>query len=243
MGVGIGVPGLVDPDRGRVAVAPNLPALNERELGPDLGRVLGRPVRVENDVNAIAVGEWRKGAGRGARALLVVTLGTGVGGGLILAGTLYRGPDGTAGEVGHMPLRPGGPRCRCGARGCLEVYASATAVVAAARAAGVPTEGGAAAVAVAARAGDPRARKVFARAGAAVGVAAAGLVNLLNLDRMVIGGGLAGAWDLMEPHARRELGRRAFSRPLERFRWAPSLLGDDAGVVGAAILAKENMGA
>ncbi len=241
-GVGVGVPGLVDPLRGTVRVAPNLSGLSGVALGPDLERDLGVPVRVENDVNAIAVGEWARGAGRGARAVLVVTLGTGVGGGVILDGSLYRGPDGSAGEVGHMPLYPSGPRCACGARGCLEMYASATAVVRAAQARGVPAEGGALSVARAARSGNRAAREVLARAGRALGVAAAGLVNLLNLDRIVVGGGLAGAWDLLEPHARRELERRAFAVPLERFRWGPWQLGDDAGVVGASILARESLG-
>ncbi len=239
--VGIGVPGLVDVGSGTVIESPNFPGWRAVPIGRLLEERLGVPVHVENDVNAIAVGEHRFGAGRGFRNLLVMALGTGVGGGIILGGGLYRGVDGTAGEVGHVPVYPRGRPCRCGSRGCLEAYASATAVVEAARAEGVAWDRGQGALGVAraARAGDPVARRVLRTAATAVGIAAAGLANLLNLEALVVGGGLAGAWDLLEGPARSALDRRSFRVPARRLRMVRSELGDDAGVIGAAALARE----
>ncbi len=239
--VGIGVPGLVEVGSGTVIESPNFPGWRGVPIGRLLERRLGIPVHVENDVNAIAVGEHRFGAARGCGNLLVMALGTGVGGGLILGGALYRGVDGTAGEVGHVPVYPRGRPCRCGSRGCLEAYASATAVAEAARAEGLQWDpaDGALGVARAARGGNPVARRVLRTAGTAVGIAAAGLANLLNLEAMVVGGGLAGAWDLMEGPARSALDRRSFRVPARRLRMVRSELGDDAGVIGAAALARE----
>ena len=239
--VGIGVPGLVAVRSGTVIESPNFPGWRGVPIGQLLERRLGVPVHVENDVNAIAVGEHRFGAGRGCANLLVMALGTGVGGGLILGGSLYRGVDGTAGEVGHVPVYPRGRPCRCGSRGCLEAYASATAVAEAATARGLRWDRGEGALGVAraARRGDPVARHVLRAAGTAVGIAAAWLANLLNLEAMVVGGGLAGAWDLMEGPARSALERRSFRVPARRLRMVPSELGDDAGVIGSAVLARE----
>ncbi len=241
-GVGLGFAGLVDSRRGRVVEAPNFPGWEGVPIGPLLEDRLGVPVHVENDVNAIAAGEHRLGAARGLRDALVLTLGTGVGGGLVLGGRLRRGPDGTAGEVGHMPVFPGGRRCTCGGTGCLEVYASATAVEAACRRVRPDLAGGSE-FSRAARAGDPTLRRIFARAGRAVGIVVAGLVNVLNLEMLVVGGGLAGAWDLMEPAARRELERRAFGLPGRRLRIRPWALGDDAGPLGSVLLLRERLGA
>ncbi len=241
-GVGLGFAGLVDPEEGRVIAAPNFPGWKDVPIGPLLEKRLGIPVHVENDANAIAVGEHRMGAARGVRDVLVLTLGTGVGGGLVLGGRLRRGPDGTAGEVGHMPVFPAGRRCSCGGQGCLEMYASATAVEASCREVrpGLST---ASEFSRAARSGDAALRRIFSLAGRAVGIAVAGLVNVLNLEMLVVGGGLAGAWDLMEPAARRELARRAFGLPGRRLRLRPWALGDDAGPVGNVILVRERVGA
>ncbi len=241
-GLGLGFPGLVDPREGRVVAAPNFPGWEDVPLGTLLEGRLGMLVHVENDVNAIAVGEHRMGAARGLRDVLVLTLGTGVGGGLVLGGRLRRGPDGTAGEVGHIPVFPAGRRCTCGAQGCLETYASATAVEAACRKVRPDLPGGSE-FARAARAGDAGLGRIFALAGRAVGIAAAGLVNVLNLEMLVVGGGLAGAWDLMEPAVRRELDRRAFGLPARRLRIRPWALGDDAGPVGSVVLVRERAGA
>ena len=141
-----------------------------------------------------------------------------------------------------MPVFPAGRRCGCGGQGCLEMYASATVVEASCREVRPDLSGGAE-FSQAARAGDAALRRVFALAGRAVGIAVAGLVNVLNLEMLVVGGGLSGAWDLMEPAARRELDRRAFGLPGRRLQIRPWALGDDAGPVGSAVLVRERVGA
>lgn len=242
LALGVGAPGLVRPEDGVVATSPNFPAWRDVPLQQELEARLGLRVRVENDVNAFAVGEFQWGAAKGGRDVLVVALGTGVGGGLILEGRLRRGPDGTAGEVGHVTVRPGGRPCGCGNRGCLEAYASATAIAARAVEAGVIGSGGEAeAVARLARGGDARSAALFRDAGRCVGVALAGVANLLNLDKAVVGGGVSRSWDLLEAAIRREIGRRAFRLPACRLEVVPGALGDDAGVLGAAWLARHDL--
>jgi glucokinase len=237
--LGLGVPGLVRPTDGTVATSPNFPSWADVPLQSELEACLGLAVHVENDVDAIAVGEFEYGAARGCRDVLMIALGTGVGGGLILEGRLRRGPDGTAGEVGHITVRPGGRPCGCGNRGCLEAYASATAITARAVEAGLVGFGeGTERIAELARAGDARARGLFRDAGRCLGITLAGVVNLLNLDRAVVGGGVSRSWDLLRPAVLREIERRAFPLPARRLAVVPAALGDDAGVLGAAWLAR-----
>jgi glucokinase len=190
---------------------------------------------LENDANAAAYGEYWRGAGRGCDSMVLLTLGTGVGGGLVLHGELWRGADGMAGEIGHVTVEPNGRTCRCGNAGCLETYASATAVVENYRElSGI--EEGVSAEEVGRRAleGDANARQSYREAGRSLGIAFAGLVNLLNPEQIVIGGGVLPAWDLFMPTAEQELRRRAFAPAAERVRFAPAALGDLAGVTGAA---------
>jgi glucokinase len=264
-GVAVGVPGLVLHPSGIVAESPNFSGWNGIPLRRRLERTLRASVAVENDANVAAVGEHRLGAGRGARHLAVLTLGTGVGGGLVLDGRLYRGADGTAAELGHVPVEPTGPRCGCGSRGCLEAYASATHMRAAYAAAvrgdadalGTgPTRDGLLraaarlrlervrrkaldlpALAAAARRGEPLARAVFERAGFALGVVAATLANALDLERLLVGGGVSASFDLLEAAVSRELRRRAFRIPRLRLRVARAALGAEAGLLGAAVVA------
>lgn len=252
-GVGVGAPGPLDHESGVVFEPPNMPGWRDVPLAEMLSPRLGLRVAVENDANAAAMGERWVGAGAGTDDLIYITVSTGIGGGLILGGRLYRGVTGTAGEVGHMVIEAGGPRCGCGRLGCLEALASGTAIAREARAAvlaGQPTSLSvipverleAEDVALAARDGDPLARKVFARAAAALGTGIANLVNLFNPAMVIVGGGVARAGDLLFGPVRRIVHQEAFERPGAAVRIVPAALGDDVGVVGAAAVARERFG-
>lgn len=244
--VGVGVPGPVH--GGVLMAAPNLPHIAEPlPVGALLGQALGVPVAVGNDANVGTYGEWVAGAGRGARHVLGVWLGTGVGGGLVLDGRPFVGANGGAGEFGHVIVRQGGALCGCGRRGCVEAYAGRAAMERAARAAvangattALPLEkstlkSGAWADALAAD--DQLAEQLLAEAVAAVAAGVASAANLLDLDRVVLGGGLAEK--LGQPLADRI---DAATRPLllvpKLDPVAVAALGDDSGVVGAAALAR-----
>jgi glucokinase len=234
--VGLGVPGLFSND-GILRSSVNLVPLEGLNLAQLVSAGVGLPAVALNDANASAVGEQRFGAGRPFASFLMVTLGTGVGAGLILDGKLWTGIDGVAGEFGHLTVEPNGRHCGCGNRGCLEQYASATAIASLAASLGVAVGSGrpdAARVAALAREGDPKACAVYEQAGAYLGIAAAGVVNLLNLEAIILGGGVAESFDLLAPVLRREIRQRAFALPGERVQVLKGELGDDAGVLGAA---------
>jgi len=233
--VGLGVPGLIS-NEGVVHSSVNLLPLEDLNITQEVSRRLGMPVLAINDANACAVGEKRFGAGRPYASILVLTLGTGVGSGLILNDMLWTGIDGVAGEFGHVTVEPLGDPCGCGNRGCLELYASATAIAAQAAREG-ESMGTADLVARAARNGDPTAAAIFARAGRYLGIATASAVNLLNLEAIVLGGGVAESFDLLSGTLERELHSRAFTIPARRVRILKGELGDDAGVLGASALA------
>lgn len=204
-GAGVAAPGPVDAMRGNLMNPPNLPGWGDVALGAILSERLKLPIVVENDANAAAMGEYLAGAGRGARSLIYVTVSTGIGGGIVLDGRLYRGSDGAAGEIGHMVIRPAGPLCGCGNRGCLEAVASGTALArdgGAAILAGeapvlariVERHGGGISAELVARAaseGDEGASSLLRRAGEMLGIGLGNLVNLLNPDVIAVGGGVA----------------------------------------------------
>jgi glucokinase len=234
-GVVLGAPGIISSREGTVVASPNLPGWRDVPLRDLVASATGLPVLLENDANAAAYGEYWRGAGRGCDSMVLLTLGTGVGGGLVLHGELWRGADGMAGEIGHVTVEPNGRTCRCGNAGCLETYASATAVVENYRELSAIEEGvSAEEVGRRALEGDANARQSYREAGRSLGIAFAGLVNLLNPEQIVIGGGVLPAWDLFMPTAEQELRRRAFAPAAERVRFAPAALGDLAGVTGAA---------
>ncbi len=247
-GCGLGVAGLVDGQAGLVYTAPNVAGFQNLPLKKLLEEKVDVPVTLENDANAAAFAEYWLGAGRGVSSLICLTLGTGIGSGIILEGKLLRGASGAAGEAGHMAVEAEGERCGCGARGCLEAYASATAILRDARASLARGEGTALRgpfgarpealtakdVSDAARAGDPVARGILERAGRYLGVGLASLVNLLNPDLITLAGGLAAAGDLLLQPALAELERRAFAVLLCRTRVELSALADTAGMLGAA---------
>jgi len=245
--VSVVVPGTVDVEKGMVVRAPNVPSLNGFQLTDALSSELNRSALIENDANAAAVGEMWLGAGRGKRTIVCVTLGTGVGGGIVLDGKLWRGVDGAAAEIGHMCVDPfGGVACGCGSRGCLEVYASATAIVRMTREAKPrysesvldgKEELTSQIIFDAGVAGDELALEVFRRMGVYLGIGLANLINILNPEMIVIGGGLANGWQLFEKNMRQQVAERAFPLLAARVQIVRAACGDDAGLLGAARLA------
>jgi glucokinase len=257
-GAGIGVPGIIDLNTGTVCAAPNLPGWSDYPVKSEIQRRLGRPVILENDANCAALGEKWMGAGREASGICMVTLGTGVGGAFIFDGMLWHGAIGMAGEIGHMTVTPDGPPCGCGNRGCLEQFASATAIkrmAAEALAAGkapslarVISQGqelSAKLISQYALRGDTAAQEIFDTVGWALGVVLSSLVDALNLSTYVIGGGVSNAWESFSPALFRELRRRSIvfraSDPAAHHSRhktvvTRALLGSDAGLIGAARL-------
>jgi len=254
--VGIGVPGLYDPQTGITRFLPNLPtAWRDVPLGPEIERAVGCPVFLINDARAFALGEATWGAGRGARIVVGITLGTGIGGGVVIEGRLLLGIDGTAGEVGHQIINPYGPRCGCGSRGCLEAHASGPAIAAAGMKAvrqGRTTQirdlvdGDLNAVTPevvvrAAELGDPVAIEILEEIGFYLGIGVANLITLFSPEVVVIGGGVAkaGKW-LLDP-VRRIVTERCRVTPVERVRILPAALDGMGGAVGAALWAGQRI--
>jgi glucokinase len=241
------VPGTVNVDTGTVVKAPNLPCLDGFPLAAALTNELGLPAILENDANAAAVGEMWQGAARGCRTIICVTLGTGVGGGIILDGELWRGVDGAAAEIGHMCVDPfGGVACTCGSRGCLEVFASATAIVRMTREASPRypdsvlhdvRELTAQTIFEAGLEGDELALEIFRRMGVYLGIGLANLINILNPEMIVIGGGVVNGWDLFAKDMMQQVEERAFPLLAARVKIERAKCGDDAGLLGAARLA------
>ncbi|MFO7983751.1 MAG: ROK family protein [Desulfuromonadales bacterium] len=249
-GVGLGVPGIISP-AGAILESPNLRFLDGFPLRETLSDRLELPVSMVNDVNAICWGEALYGAGRDMHSFIVVALGTGVGGGLVLDRQLWLGVDGAAGEIGHMPVEAAGRLCGCGANGCLEQYASASGIVKSIiemRSSGQKSSLDPIAVddltthdiAAAARKGDMPAKKAFDSAGARLGQVLAGVINLLNLDGIIISGGVSASFDLLEPALRTEVRNRCFERSLKSVQIKRGELGDKAGIIGAALLSLQH---
>jgi glucokinase len=250
---GIGSPGPLDPATGVILFTPNL-NVRDFALGPGLSDALGCPVLVQNDVRVGGYAEYRLGAGRGFGEVLAAFVGTGIGGCLISQGRIVAGATGNAGEIGHVIVKAGGPRCGCGAMGCLEAMASRTAInrrVNKAIRRGTPTilrdkianKGGrlkSGHLAEAVAAGDAVAVKAVSRAAHYLGLALGGLMNVLGPEIVIIGGGVAQA--LGEPWIAlvREAARaQALVDRQATIRIEPAALGDDAGIHGAALLARE----
>jgi len=245
--LGLGVPGLVDLKSGVTRFLPNLPTQwRDVPLAAILEKRLGCRVYLLNDARAAALGESMFGHGRDAQTMVLYTLGTGVGGGIVIDGRLHLGPLGAAGEIGHICVQPDGPWCSCGSRGCLETFVSGPALTAE----GVRLFASGNAVHLveickgdigrvspetlgkAAVAGDPGARAVIERAGGLLGLAASGLVLALHPDIIVLGGGVAALGDLLISPMRRAIESRVCMFPVDGVRIERSLLGENAGVYG-----------
>jgi glucokinase len=244
--IGIGNPGYTDCRTGiTVGGAFNVPCLHGNSLSASLGSRFGVPARADNDGTCAAAGELAWGAGRGRPNFLLIALGTGIGGGLALEGRVVRGARGFAGEVGHFCVQPGGLECMCGARGCLEQYASAGAILrlyqGLRRERGLPTDPslGPGGVLAAASSGDPLALQVVNEAARAIAQVFGSVTNLLNLEACIIGGGLSQAGDFLLRRVREAA--RGFTLPLfaEGLQVLPAELCNDAGLLGAAALAWE----
>jgi len=244
------VPGAVDRDKAVVLQAPNLPSLINFALKAELQKRLGWPVFLENDANAAAVGEMWLGAARGCRDVVSVTLGTGVGGGVILDGKLWRGSHGSAGEIGHTTVDPfSGLKCKCGNTGCLELFASATAIVRMTRESlssfpqsRLQSEGlTAEKVYEAGRDGDELALAVFRRFGMYLGIGLANVINFIDPQIIVIAGGAVNGWELFADEMYRQVEERAFRTTAQQVKIARAECGDNAGLLGATRLAMDNL--
>lgn len=240
LGIGVGVPGLVGRD-GLIHASVNMRPLDGFNLTNYLSDKFGVYVECVNDANAIAIGEQLYGAGIGKSSFIVVTIGTGLGSGLILDGKLWQGAGGFAAEFGHVTVDPGGPVCHCGNHGCLEMYASAGALVRSletllSHETVTSSNYTAEDAACMARGGSAEARQAFDRMGQRLGIALASLSNLLNLEAVIIGGGVGASLDLFEPALRAELSARCFSEIYAGLDILKGELGDDAGLLGAAAL-------
>jgi glucokinase len=240
----IGLPGWIDQTRGILIKAPNMPGWSNIPLASLMREAINLPVYLENDTNLYALGEWCHGAGRGLKNLLVITLGTGVGGGLILDGHLWYGSFASTVEIGHIPIAlAGGATCGCGQRGCLETVASATGMIRLAHNwlkeknpttyKGNPADLTPKIMHGLARAGDPMSLAIFKKAGKALGLVLADIFNLLGLEGVVIGGGAAGAFEFLQPPLRRILNERILITGAASIKLLPSELGNKAALVGA----------
>jgi glucokinase len=252
-GIGVGIPGLVNRKTNRIEVMPNLPALAAMDLIGELQSETGLPVALDNDANSAAYGELQAGAARGRQEVFFVTLGTGIGSGLIMNGQIYRGATGFAGEFGHMTIDPEGIECACGNIGCLETIASGPNIVRRTRERlyrdrtsslsrlAIPRDRELTAedIARAAREGDEMAQVMMERTGMFLGIAIAAVINLLNVEMVVMGGGVMEAGDLILKPTVKETRRRAFPPSFNSCEVVIAQLGPQAGMIGAALLARD----
>jgi len=250
VGIGVGAAGMVDQSKGIVRFAPNFRGWKNVEVGPQLEAEFGLPVRADNDANVAALAEGRFGAGVGYSDFLLITLGTGVGGGLLLNGEIYVGSGGAAGEIGHLTVDIHGPRCNCGNYGCLERFVGANGITERARQkltastrdsllrqktdSLTPKD-----IGLAAADGDELAKEVLRETGEILGTALASVLNLLNLPLIIIGGGIARAGDPLLQPTIETIHARALPIAHQGVRVVTARLGNAAGVIGAACLVME----
>ncbi|HUX48210.1 MAG TPA: ROK family protein, partial [Dehalococcoidia bacterium] len=249
--VGVGAPGLLNPETGILFTSPNLPGWRDVPLRDIIQEKLGKKTFLINDANAAALGEFYFGAARGARNFIYITISTGIGGGIVIDGKIYSGAIGAAGEVGHMTVDDDGPICNCGNRGCWETLASGTALAREARhrieegvrtsileyADGDVEKVNPQVINSAARQGDSLAKELIGRTGYYVGVGLANLVNIFNPELIVIGGGLSNIGDMLFEPAFKVAGERAYKEAFQAVRFASAELGRNSGVLGAAAFA------
>ncbi len=247
-GIGFGFPGQVDCDNGVVKLLPNIPGWVNIPIAHIMEDEFHIPTRIDNDARCAALGEYHSGAGKGCKNLVCVTVGTGVGSGLIINGKVVRGASNAAGEIGHIKLQMhDGPICGCGDTGCMEAFVSAPSIVAMAQdyiKGGKSTkyseranaEISAYIVAEAAKAGDKVAQRIFKIMGEYLGIGLSSVVNLLNPERVIIGGGVADAGDIFFEPLRKTLKERAMEIAGAAVEVVPAQLGNTAGVIGASLL-------
>ncbi len=240
VGIGLGIPGIIELSKGLLKISPNLPGFENFPMRDEIERLIQSPVILENDANAAALGEKWMGAGKDVEDLVLLTLGTGVGGGIINEGRIVHGFVGMAGEVGHITVVPNGNPCGCGNTGCLEKHASATSIIAQARMLGLGDITTAKQVFDLAVGGDKRAKFVFEQFGQALGAGLASLVNIFNYPLYLLSGGVLGAWDLFAPSMLEEVRKRSYVFRYAETRIEKAVLGNEAGLYGAAYLPFQN---
>lgn len=239
LGVGLGLPGPIDYEKGIVHFFPNIPGWKEVKLKSILERKLRLPVFVDNDAKVMCLAEHKLGAAKGSTNAICITLGTGVGGGVIINGSLYRGLSNAAGEIGHMPINEKGPKCNCGGSACLESYIGNNRVLKEARktfGASITLEK----LSDLAKKQNQKAKAIWLRFAKRLSVTLVGVVNLLNPDCIVIGGGVAGAGKILFDNLRKIILRQAMSVQARHVKIFEAKLGNNAGLIGAAILVREN---
>jgi len=248
IGIGIGVAGPIDMKKGVMIAPPNLPALDGFPIRAFLQKRISSSIFIENDANAFTLGEGWVGAAKGCKHYCGITLGTGVGGGIVVEGKILHGVKGMAGEIGHMVIDPEGPSCGCGGRGCLEVYASGTGIKRMAleaiekgegkgilkRSGGDPQKITSEKVFKAARSGDLTAKKIFNEMGRFLGLGLVSLIRLFNPEKIVIGGKVSQAWDYFIGSVMETVQERTKEALRERLQIVQADCGDDAGMLGAA---------
>ncbi|MDD5072315.1 MAG: ROK family protein [Candidatus Omnitrophica bacterium] len=233
--IGAGCPGPLDSKKGEILSPPNLPDWRGVRLKKIIERRFRVPVVVENDANCAGLGESVRGAGRRASSMVLLTLGTGIGSAIVLDGKLWTGKGGFASELGHVSIDIKGPKCGCGNRGCLEMYASATAVVRRMKKAEMTAEQ----TYGAARKGDKLARKIVDETAVYLGAAVANIINALDPEVIVLAGGMAKAGKKYFAKIRKAAKERALKESFKGVRIVPAELGEDAGIIGAAWRAKK----
>jgi len=238
LGIGLGLPGPIDVERGLVHFFPNIPGWKEVNLKNILIQRLGLPISLDNDANLMCLAEYKLGAAKCFKNAVCLTLGTGVGGGIIIEGKLYRGRGFAAGEIGHIPINENGPSCNCGGRACLEAYIGNNIILREAKKSfgrKISLEE----LSLLAGKGNKKARAIWSRVAGRLGLALVGIVNLLNPDCIVIGGGVANAGKILFDRVREVITKRAMSIQAKHVKVIKARLGDGAGLIGAAILVKE----
>ncbi|MBC8330943.1 MAG: ROK family protein [Anaerolineae bacterium] len=248
--IGVAAPGPINPQKGIILTAPNIPGLVNFPLVADLQQKLNVPVFLDNDANLAALGEWQAGAGQGHNHLVYLTISTGIGGGIISAGHRLHGAQGFATEMGHITVLPDGPMCGCGHRGHLEAIASGTSIARWVKqeiAQGVPSaligksEISAKTVAEAARQGDPLSQAAYARAGYYLGQALADFLHIFNPSIVIFGGGVSRSGELLLNPVRKSLHQHILSEQyIKNLTITTAALGDDAGIIGALLLARQS---
>ena len=238
---GFGIPGIYNLKKKKILQSPNYADLDNFDLYPAIAQQIDAPFRVDNDANLAAFGEWKYGAGRGVSSLVFLTIGTGIGGGVVLGDKLWQGSCGYAAEIGHVVVNPSGELCKCGIRGCLETEASAPSIVRkyqalAGSGAPVTTED----IYYRANEGEAAAREAFARAGYFLGIGLGMLINLLNPEKILLGGGVMTTGEFLLRPAVEEARKRSYQATFACCDIERASLGNDAGLIGAAAYGREN---
>ena len=240
--VGFGFPGIYSAREKKILQSPNYQGIENYDFISALSEFIPVSFQVDNDANVAAYGEYKSGAGRGAHSMVLLTIGTGLGTGIVLQGKLWQGACGFAGELGHAPVRPQGDRCKCGSQGCLETEVSAQKIILNyQKNTGSQHSYSSQEIYQKAQQGDQNAIEAFSEAGRFLGIGIAIAINLLNPDKIIIGGGVMNAADLLLPPAHAEAQRRSYRAAFDCCTIEQATLGNQAGFIGAACWAKDNL--